>query len=226
MTFRRASIFPIDQTSSRRSYSSKLAFDNSTRFTVLPTYLFGNMPYHRVPHRTALLLIDIQDGFLEPQYWGPSRSNPSFEPKTTKLLTAYRLLVSSQANTLHKIIHVAHASLNPKSPLHKSNPGFNFQKFSQPEQDELVLTKCVNSAFIGTGLEDALRSHFQGGKGTLYIAGLSTDHCVSTTTRMAGNLWVCDAVIENGERGEEGEVILVEDATAAVSFNHMLLSLH
>lgn len=40
------------------------------------------------------------------------------------------------------------------------------------------------------------------------------DHCVSTTTRMAGNLKVCDHV--NGEgRRVKGEVILVEDATAA-----------
>ena len=66
----------------------------------------------------------------------------------------------------------------------------------------------MNSAFIGTELEGILRKHFAGGNGTgkLYLVGLSTDHCVSTTTRMAGNLGVV---------GGEGEVVLVEDATAA-----------
>lgn len=32
---------------------------------------------------------------------------------------------------------------------------------------------------------------------------------------MAGNLWVCDARTADGLRGEEGEVVLIEDATAA-----------
>lgn len=170
--------------------------------------------------RTALLLIDIQDGFLNTPHWGSSRSNPSFEDNTSSLLVAYRSLIASTKSSLvggspHKVIHVAHASLLPNSPLHPATPGFAFQPFVTPEDGELVMKKRVNSAFIGTDLEAVLRSHFCDSKGTLYIVGLSTDHCVSTTTRMAANLWVCDARNEDGGRGEEGEVVLIEDATAA-----------
>lgn len=67
----------------------------------------------------------------------------------------------------------------------------------------------MNSAFIGTDLEQVLRAHFGGKRGTLWVAGLTTDHCVSTTVRMAGNLGVCD-----GEDDAKGEVILMEDAVA------------
>lgn len=131
--------------------------------------------------RTALLLIDIQDGFLDPTHWGPARSNPSFETNTSSLLTTYRTLTSStktgsSENSPHKIIHIAHSSLSPNSALHPSAPGFSFQSFATPNEGELIITKHVNSAFIGTALEGVLRKHFLNGKGTLFIAGLSTDH--------------------------------------------------
>jgi nicotinamidase-related amidase len=82
--------------------------------------------------------------------------------------------------------------------------------FAAPLEGELVITKHVNSGFIGTDLEKVLRVHFGGQLGLLFIIGLTTDHCVSTTTRMAGNLKVYD-----GEGGTKGEVFLVADATAA-----------
>ncbi|TVY80665.1 putative isochorismatase family protein [Lachnellula suecica] len=163
--------------------------------------------------RSALLLIDIQDGFLEPTFsvWGPSRSNPAFEKNAASLINTYRALVAKSAQ--HKIIHIQHSSDEvkwPKSPLRPSQPGFKFQDFASPKDDELVIVKHVNSAFIGTNLEEVLREHFAGTPGTLFIAGLSTDHCVSTTTRMAANLGVC-----NTSNGELGEVVLIGDATAA-----------
>jgi nicotinamidase-related amidase len=163
--------------------------------------------------RTALLLIDIQDGFKDTTHWGPSRSNPSFETNIKYLLPIYRELISSAApqnqTSPHKIIHVAHASKLTESTLHPSKSGFSFQSFAAPLPDELVITKNVNSAFIGTDLENILRQHFDGKPGTLWVVGLTTDHCVSTSVRMAGNLAVCDC-----QDGTKGEVILVEDATA------------
>lgn len=166
------------------------------------------------PLRTALVLIDVQNAFLDSTFWGPSRSNPSFEANATRLLATYRSLVSSTSQgsaSPHKIIHVAHESLTSDfSVLQQTSPGFKFQTFAEPLPSEKVIVKNVNSAFIKTDLENILRRHFNGQPAKLYIFGLTTDHCVSTTTRMAGNLGVCDA-----QSGEKGEVILVEDATAA-----------
>ena len=150
-------------------------------------------------------MIDIQDGFLDYTLWGSTRSNSSFETNAETLLTEYRSLLVKSDPTKHRVINVAHASLIPNSPLHPTALGFAFQAFAKPHEGELVITKHVNSAFIGTTLEQILRSHFGNTGGKLYIAGLTTDHCVSTTTRMAGNLKVV---------GQGGEVVFVEDATA------------
>ncbi|KFY26346.1 hypothetical protein V493_04147 [Pseudogymnoascus sp. VKM F-4281 (FW-2241)] len=160
---------------------------------------------------TTLLVIDSQLAFTHASHWGPSRSNPAYESNITSLLTHFRLLRRSLSpDSRPRIIHVRHASRDPASPLHPEAEGFAWMPYSTPLEDEEVVTKSVNSSFIGTDLEERLRAQ---GVRRLYVAGLSTDHCVSTTVRMAGNLGVVDGVGESGEE-ESGEVVLVSDATA------------
>jgi len=138
---------------------------------------------------TALILVDIQAGFDHPK-WGP-RNNPQAEQNARRLLLAWRA-------AKRPIFHVQHASRNPESPLHPSKPGFRLHPLVTPEADETVIVKDVNSAFIGTNLDQQLHA---AGIHDLVICGLTTPHCVSTTTRMAGNLGF--------------DVYLVSDATAA-----------
>ena len=150
--------------------------------------------------KSALLLIDIQLGFNETDYWGP-RSNPSFEDNTAKLLAAFR-----NAPTRLLVVHVCHHSVLPQSPLQPKLPGAAFQPYASPIDGEPIFSKTVNSAFIGTDLEGCLRGERIS---RLYVAGLTTGHCVSTSIRMANNLKVCD-----GDWGK-GEIFLVKDAAAA-----------
>jgi nicotinamidase-related amidase len=100
------------------------------------------------------------------------------------------------------IVHVQHLSTEPDSPLRPDRPGVQIQEAVQPLDDEPLIQKHVNSAFIGTDLDERLTTQ---GVQTVVIAGLTTNHCVSTTARMAENL---------GYR-----VIVVDDATAA--FDHI-----
>ncbi len=126
--------------------------------------------------KTALILIDVQEGFHE-AYWG-KRNNPNFEENTSKLIAKGRMKG-------WKLFFIRHDSLNPRSPLRKDYAGNDFMEIARPIEGDEILSKTVNSAFIGTRLEEKLRSEdIQ----KLVIAGLTTDHCVSTTVRMAANL--------------------------------------
>jgi len=71
-----------------------------------------------------------------------------------------------------------------------------------------VIVKRVNSAFIGTDLERRLRD---AGITTVVICGATTNHCVETSTRMAGNLGfdtrlVRDATWTFDRTGPDGDV--------------------
>lgn len=156
-----------------------------------------SLPIPLTPN-TALLLIDNQIGLFHRTYWGSTRSNPSYESNITALLNAFRSAKDQDRKPL--IIHIQHLSSSPTSPLHrdyvgeegsgfKGQHGTEILPFVQPKDGELKLTKDVNSAFIGTELESVLRT---AKITTLVIAGVTTDHCVSTTTRMAANLGVVD----------------------------------
>jgi predicted 3-demethylubiquinone-9 3-methyltransferase (glyoxalase superfamily)/nicotinamidase-related amidase len=136
----------------------------------------------------ALLLIDIQQGLDEPS-WG-ERNNPGFERNIAELLAGWR-----QAGW--PVVHVQHMSQNPRSPLRPHLPGNAFKPEAMPHDGEPVFQKTVNSAFIGTELERHLRRE---GIHSLVITGLTTDHCVSSSARMAANLGF--------------DVVVVSDATA------------
>ncbi|KAI0429384.1 isochorismatase [Xylaria sp. FL1042] len=155
--------------------------------------------------RTALLVIDIQKGFNGPSHTG--RSTPDFEANVTKLLAAFRATENTH------VIHVCHHSLSEAGFLHPARPGAQFMDFAAPLPGELVKSKNVNSAFVGTDLESTIRElAIQ----RLVVVGLTTGHCVSTSVRMASNLRVVDHPHGGVASGHNpsGEIILVSDATA------------
>lgn len=128
--------------------------------------------------RPALLLIDIQKGMDDIEYYGGHRNNPQAEENMMRLLHFWR------QNNL-PIFHVKHNSTNLNSPLVPGQKGNDIKDIVKPIQGEQFIEKNVNSAFIGTDLQQRLNHD---AIKTLVIIGLTTDHCVSTTARMAGNL--------------------------------------
>jgi nicotinamidase-related amidase len=152
-----------------------------------------------IPRNAALILIDIQQGFDMPGYWG-ERNNPGAEGQAAELLNAWR-------KSGRPLFHVRHLSKNPQSPLAPGQPGSEIKPEVRPLPGEPVIEKSVNSAFIGTDLEARLR---RAGITHLVVAGLTTMHCVSTTVRMAGNLGfdtvlAADACAAYSQTGYDGK---------------------
>ncbi|WP_368196841.1 cysteine hydrolase family protein [Bacillus pumilus] len=137
----------------------------------------------------ALIIVDVQKAF-EHEKWG-ERNNLEAEENISRLLRFWR-------EKGWTVIHIQHTSGNPDSVFHPANEGHLFKDIARPLEEETVIQKNVNSSFIGTNLEEQLRSNHID---TVVIAGLTTPHCVSTTTRMSGNLGF--------------DTYLISDATAA-----------
>lgn len=157
-----------------------------------------------LPKNAVLILIDIQKGFDSPK-WG-NRNNLQAEENAARLLEAWR-------QTKRPIAFIQHLSLFEDSPLRGGTEGSEIKEIVRPQDSEPVFQKHVNSAFIGTDLESWLREN---GYQTLVITGLTTPHCVSTTTRMAGNFGfetylVSDAVAAFDLTGHDGKLYKAED---------------
>jgi len=130
------------------------------------------------PSTTALVIIDAQKGFDEIEAAGHARNNPDALVRIGELLAAFRAVGGM-------VIHVRHASRERASPLRADRPGYAVQDEARERFGEPVIVKHVHSAFIGTDLEDRLH---RAGVATLVIVGVTTNHCVETTARMAADL--------------------------------------
>ncbi|KAJ7500290.1 hypothetical protein B0H11DRAFT_1856206 [Mycena galericulata] len=136
----------------------------------------------KLSSHSALIVIDVQNGFKLPPY-----SYLAVFPELNSVVRNISSVIQGFRAASIPVIHVHHASLDLDQPLNpKTCPeGYTVLPEAAPIDGETIFVKNVNSGFIGTGLEAHLRAaHID----TLVILGLTTSHCVSTTTRMAGNL--------------------------------------
>lgn len=167
--------------------------------------------------RTALLVIDIQNTYLEPKSdadearrWQPflDRMNRTVIPNTARLLDWAR-------GEGIEVIFARIACLTKDGrdrSLSQKKPGFNHLLLPQdredsqivaalePQGDEIVVTKTTDSALTGTNLRLILRNI---GITHVIVAGIFTDQCVSSTVRSLAD--------------ESFDVLVVHDACAAAT---------
>lgn len=170
-----------------------------------------------VPEQTALLVIDIQNTYLETpddpveaERWAPffQRMNQTVIPNTARLVDWAR---EQDVEVIFARI-ACHKDDGRDRSLSQKKPGFNYlllpkgREDSQivdalaPQGDEIVVTKTTDSALTGTNLR--LMLHNMGIKDVI-VAGIFTDQCVSSTVRS-----LCD---------ESFGVVVVEDCCAAAT---------
>jgi nicotinamidase-related amidase len=138
----------------------------------------------RVKH-SVLIIIDVQNAIDHPS-WG-RRNNPEAEGNMACLLECWRVLNLP-------IVHVQHLSTEADSTYRPNQPGCDFKTEVTPLAGEIIVQKNVNCAFIGTTLEDYLRSHnYQ----HLVITGVITNNSVEATARVAGNLGFDTVVVSD-----------------------------
>ncbi|MFI6105668.1 cysteine hydrolase family protein [Streptomyces sp. NPDC051310] len=132
----------------------------------------------------ALVVIDVQKGFEEEEFWG-RRNNPGAERNMAALIDAWQ-------ESGRPVVFVRHESAaGSRSPLRRGHTGHDFKDFVEERRGrgrgrELLVTKSVNSAFYG---EPDLDAWLKGaGIEQIVLVGIQTNMCNETTARMGGNL--------------------------------------
>ena len=162
----------------------------------------------------ALIVVDVQRAFDEWEAAGKRRNNPHAVARIADLLAAFREHGAP-------IFHIRHQGTKPASSFLPDGPGYPVKDEARERDGEPVIVKRVNSAFIGTDLESRLR---EAGITTLVICGATTNHCVETSTRMAGNLGfdtrlVRDATWTFDRTGPDGDIHSAESIHAMTLSN-------
>lgn len=170
------------------------------------------------PGRTALIVIDMQRGFLDP---GEAMEVPPAReiiPRLQALLTLFRekrlpvvfteFVYSQTVPLLVGELHPEHKRALPGGPRGFGVPSSSCLKGEDsvktvsdlsPRPDELVIEKHWYDAFNGTPLDGALRAR---GVTSLVLTGTMTDICVLASVVGAFN--------------REYRVVVVEDAVATL----------
>ncbi len=168
--------------------------------------------------RTALLVIDMQRGFLDP---GEAMEVPTAReivPRIQALVTLFRekrlpvvfteFLYSERLPLLVGELHPEHKRALPGSPRGFGMPSSSCLEGEAsvhtvsdltPRPDELVIRKHWYDAFNGTPLDGALRAR---GITSLVLTGTMTDICVLASALGAFN--------------REYRIVVVEDAVATL----------
>lgn len=153
----------------------------------------------------ALIVVDLQGGFEDPS-WG-RRDNPACEANVARLAREWR-------RQGWPVVVARHDSREPGSPLAPGRPGNALKPALDGAAPDLLVVKSVHSCFHGRpALDGWLRGR---GVEAVTVCGITTDHCCSTTARVAADLgyrvrFVLDATHTFDRRDPAGALVPAEE---------------
>lgn len=161
---------------------------------------------HDLAH-TPLVILDLQNA-IDHRDWG-NRNNSDAEASIARILSIWR-------NNGWPVLHVRHKSSNPHSHYNGGQIGYDFKSEVKPIDGELVITKTVHSAFIGSELGNVLSDI---DTKTLILAGVKTNNSIEATVRHGSNLGyaiylLADGCFTHDQKDWNGKVWLAEDVHA------------
>ena len=172
-----------------------------------------------IPAATALLVIDIQNTYLEakPDPADDARWQPFFERMRATVIPNTARLIAACRERGVEVVFARVACLKEDGrdrSLSQKKPGFNYlllpkdREDSQivpelaPGPDDIVVTKTTDSALTGTNLRLILRTM---GIENVIACGIFTDQCVSSTVRSLAD--------------ESFNVVVLKDCCAAATMD-------
>jgi nicotinamidase-related amidase len=126
---------------------------------------------------SALIVIDVQDSFLQQPIWAVS-SNPGIAARAGALADAAR-------DRGEDVIWVLHAEPGSGGPFDPARRHVRLMDGLAARPGEPVLTKTSHNAFTTTRLQQILTMR---GISDLVICGIRTEQCCETTARVAADL--------------------------------------
>ena len=154
-------------------------------------------------HSSALVVIDMANDFLYPGGTIADAGGADYQARAQAILAPLAKLIASarEAGVLVVYATDAHTEADDelkKWPPHamKGTPEADIAAEVAPAPGDLVIEKRTYSPFVGTDIDEQLRSR---GVGTLFITGLHTDCCarhISGDAFQRGYdlVWVVDAL--------------------------------
>lgn len=163
------------------------------------------------PGETALLVIDIQNTYLQPadDEQEAKRWKPFYERMNKQVIPTTALVIDDARKRGVEVIFARIACLKEDGrdrSLSQKKPGFNYLLMPQssdesqivpelqPQGDEIVVTKTTDSALTGTNLRLVLSNM---GIRNVVVAGIFTDQCISSTVRSLADESFNVIVLEN-----------------------------
>ncbi len=211
----------VDYKNIRGSMPLQLIEDNMSWKTSYRSFYYENAQepenINLKPDETALLVIDIQNTYLQPSddQQEAKRWQPFFDRMNQQVIPTTASIIDDARQRGVEVIFARIACLKENGrdrSLSQKKPGFNYLLMPQssdesqlvpelqPLGDEITVTKTTDSALTGTNLRLILSNM---GIRNVIVTGIFTDQCISSTVRSLAD--------------ESFNVIVVEDCCAAAT---------